>query len=208
MSSISGERKAKTDRRARRTRHRLGAAIVELVKEKPFETITVQDVLDRAGVGRSTFYAHYRGKNDLFLSDADEFFGAIATMLSRNDDPSDRVAPVREFFAHVAEERRLIEALVASGWFHEFMDLAQGHFSRGIAQRLSELERGRGITRERRKVLTHGLAGALVSLLSFWLEGRTKLSAAEMDDLYHRMVWAGIDSVPEGDGRSGRARPR
>jgi len=57
-----------------RTRDVLGDAIVELMQELPFEQITVQQVLDRAGVARSTFYMHYREKDDLFLSEADEFF--------------------------------------------------------------------------------------------------------------------------------------
>ncbi len=72
----------KIDARIRRTRDRLGDALVELILEKPFDAITLQDVLDRAGVGRSTFYVHYRDKEDLFLSDADEFFEAMATRVA------------------------------------------------------------------------------------------------------------------------------
>jgi AcrR family transcriptional regulator len=68
----------KGDPRVRRTRDRLGDALVELLVEKSFDDITVHDVLERAGVSRSTFYTHYRDKNDLFLSDAEEFFEALA----------------------------------------------------------------------------------------------------------------------------------
>lgn len=57
------------DRRIRHTRDRFGDALIKLVQEKPFDTITVQDILDRADVGRSTFYVHYRDKNDLLLRD-------------------------------------------------------------------------------------------------------------------------------------------
>src|SRR5580700_5991169 len=59
----------KTDRRVRRTRDALGDALMKLMHEKPFRDIKVQHVLDRAGVGRSTFYTHFRDKDDLFLSD-------------------------------------------------------------------------------------------------------------------------------------------
>ena len=52
----------KTDKRIRRTRDTLGDALVELIQEKPFDEITVQQILDRAGVGRSTFYEHYATK--------------------------------------------------------------------------------------------------------------------------------------------------
>src|SRR5438045_1335236 len=84
--------KQKIDRRVLRTRDRLGDALVALMQEKPFDAITVQEVLDRAGVSRSAFYVHYRDKEDLFLSDVDEFLEAMATMLSRRKEKSKRVA--------------------------------------------------------------------------------------------------------------------
>lgn len=58
----------KPDGRSQRTRQRLGMAFLELLHEKPMEDITVQDVLDRTSIGRSTFYLHFRDKNDLLLS--------------------------------------------------------------------------------------------------------------------------------------------
>lgn len=165
---------------------------MELAVEKPFDTITVQDVLDRAGVSRSTFYLHYNDKDDLFLSDVDEFFEGMATILSRRGDSSDRVAPVRELFAHIAEASRFHKAVVASGKIYAVQELGQGHFARGIEQRLAELQRARGITAERH-ILAQALAGALLSLLSWWIKAKMPMSAAHMDDLYHRMVWTGID---------------
>jgi hypothetical protein len=58
-----------------------GHALVALMQEKSFEEITVQDLLERAGVGRSTFYVHYRDKDDLFLSDVEDFFEKVSTVL-------------------------------------------------------------------------------------------------------------------------------
>lgn len=90
-----------TDPRITRTRDRLGDALIALMQQKPFDDITVQEVLDRAGIGRSTFYAHYRDKNDLLMSDVEDFFGMMAALLNRRQAALDRVAPVRELFAHV-----------------------------------------------------------------------------------------------------------
>ena len=56
------------DRRVQRTRDVLHQALISLMIEKGYEVITVQDIIDRANVGRSTFYAHYVGKQDLLLS--------------------------------------------------------------------------------------------------------------------------------------------
>src|SRR5215216_5388227 len=89
--------KKKTDARVRRTRDALGDALIDLMQEKPFHTITVQDVLDRAHVGRSTFYSHYTDKDDLLMSDVDEFYERVAMGLSEKGDKSDRVFPVNEF---------------------------------------------------------------------------------------------------------------
>src|SRR4029077_4154989 len=101
MSRNTGELKRKIDRRIQRTRDRLGDAFLKLLLEKPFENITVQEVLDCAKVSRSTFYVHYRNKEDLFFSDVDEFLEGIAAMLSRRGESSNRVAPVRELFTHI-----------------------------------------------------------------------------------------------------------
>ena len=184
--------KQKTDRRILRTRDRLGDALVELIQEKPFDSVTVQDVLDRACVARSTFYLHYSDKDDLFLSDVDEFLEAFATMLSRCEDRSDRVAPVREFFAHVAEGRKLYTALVESGKIHDFLESAQEHFARGIERRLSEMPRAAVGDLAPRHAIAHALAGAMLSLLTWWINRGMQTPPEQIDDIYHRMVWAGV----------------
>src|SRR5215216_1688037 len=102
----------RTDARVRRTRDALGDALVALMHEKPFDTITVQDVLDRAKVSRSTFYTHYSDKDDLLMSDAEEFFESVAMLLSVRGDKSDRVFPVQEFFAHISDAQPFYKALV------------------------------------------------------------------------------------------------
>jgi AcrR family transcriptional regulator len=182
----------KTDRRVRRTRDALGDALIALMHEKPFAEIKVQHVLDRAGVGRSTFYAHFRDKDDLFLSDADEFFEGMSTLLSRSRENSHRVAPVREMFAHPAEVRKFYDALVASGKIHDAMELAQGHFARGIAKRLAELSRARGISEAQRPIIANALAGSLLSLLTWWVTRGMPGSPEQMDEAYHRLVWSGV----------------
>ncbi|MBZ5599925.1 MAG: TetR/AcrR family transcriptional regulator [Acidobacteriia bacterium] len=182
----------KTDRRVRRTRDALGDALVELMHEKPFAQITVQHVLDRAGVSRSTFYTHYRDKDDLFLSDVEDFLEQMASLLSRRGEVSNRIAPVRELFAHVADWREFHGVLVKAGKIHDFLELGQGYFARAIEQRLSELPLGRGLAPTNRAAVAQMHAGALLSLLMWWLNQGTPGSAAEMDAFYHERVWSGI----------------
>jgi AcrR family transcriptional regulator len=185
----------KGDQRVRRTRDRLGDAMMALLVEKAFDDITVQDVLDRAQVSRSTFYTHYRDKNDLFLSDADEFFEKMATALSSFGDKSERVAPVQELFAHICEMRPFYNALVQSGRVHDVMELGQEHFARGIEQRFNEMPQARAIPRDRRGAIAHGLAGSLFSLLIWWIQHQMPLAPEEMDKLFHRLVWSGANGA-------------
>jgi len=188
---LAGSNK-KTDARVRRTRDALGDALIALMQEKPFETITVQEVLDRAHVSRSTFYTHYSDKDDLLMSDSEEFFEALSMALSAHGDKSDRVFPVKEFFNHLADVQPFYKALVKSGKFQENMELARGHFARGIERRLSELPRAKSIPANERSAIAFTHAGALLSLLAWWLDRGMREPPEQMDELFHRMVWNGL----------------
>jgi len=173
-----------SDSRIQRTRDRLGDALIALIEEKPFDSITVQDVLDRAQVGRSTFYAHYKDKHDLFLSDMEEFLELMASALSRNGEKSRRVFPVRELFSHAADTRKLYDALEQSGRLHDFFALAEGCFARGIEARLRELDPSRAEL----PGLARMLSGALLSLLRQWISQEPRRPPEEMDALFHSLV--------------------
>lgn len=189
--------KAKVDRRIVRTRDTLGDALVELMQEKAFDEITVQEVLDRAGVGRSTFYAHYRDKDDLFLSDVEDFFDLISTLLTRRGVSLERVAPVDELFAHVSEAREFYNAMVASGKLQDVLDLGRGFFARSIEERLvmAHVE----MEPVQLKAHAYALAGALFALLDWWIDHGMAEKPEAMDALFHRMVWSGLKRRQEED---------
>ena len=69
--------------------------------------------------------------------------------------------------------------------------MAQGHFARGIEQRLKEIPRGRSVPDRERAVFAQAQAGAMISLLQWWLRRGMKEPPAEMDDLFHRIFWNG-----------------
>jgi AcrR family transcriptional regulator len=186
--------KPKLDRRAWRTRNALGDALIELMQERPFKSVTVQDVLDRAKVGRSTFYTHYRDKDDLFLSDVEDFWEMMSSMIERRGEDSKRVAPVRELFSHIAEVKNLREALVASGKARDVMELGQGQFARAIEKRLIKLCTTKETKTGQFAAMSHAFAGALFSSLNWWMDRGMPVSVAEMDDTFHRLVWAGVDA--------------
>jgi AcrR family transcriptional regulator len=186
------QRPRKLDERARRTCQRLGEALLGLIMEKPYEDVTVQEVLDRASVGRSTFYLHYRDKNDLLLSQLEQFGEFMSTMLIVRKEKSHRVMPVEEMFAHIAEQITLYRALENANRINDFFELAQGYFARGIAQRLGESGRVSNVPRYELDARATALAGSLISLLKWWLGRGAKESARSMDQLFHSMVWKGM----------------
>jgi AcrR family transcriptional regulator len=190
-SGPSAKRAGNTDLRIRRTRERLGAALIALIQEKAMDEVTIREVLDRAKVGRSTFYVHYENKDDLLLSQMEEGLQMWSNMLSTKQDKSRRLAPVAEFFAHVGSAGKLYRSLVACGRIQAYFDLAQGYFARGIARRLKEI--GLPIPDQREfDARAHALAGNLLSLLRWWLDRGAKETGEDMDELFHRMVWKGL----------------
>jgi AcrR family transcriptional regulator len=180
----------KTDRRILRTRDALGDAMVALMHERPFDEITVQHVLDRAGVGRATFYAHYRDKDDLFLSDIEDFLEMVSGALNRHNASPRRLLPVQEFLSHIREMRDFHLALVKSDKLNDVWLLARGLFARSIEERLQSA--GLQIEPTQRAAQAHALAGSFFSLLDWWIDKGMKADPKEMDDLFHRMAWKGL----------------
>lgn len=181
----------KTDRRVLRTRDTLGDALIELIREKPFDDITVQEILDRAGVSRSTFYEHYRDKDDLFLSDVEDFFEMMSALLTRNGAPLRRLVPLAELLSHLADVRDFYAAVVASGRIADVQMLGRGYFARSIEERL----RLAGVKGEPAQlaVQAHALTGSMFALIDWWLDRGMKTDPREVDALFHRMAWSGIE---------------
>jgi AcrR family transcriptional regulator len=193
MSRNEQERQRRhVDERIRRTRARLGSALVALIHEKPFHDVTVQDVLDRASVGRSTFYLHFRDKNDLLLSQLEVFLDMISTTLSNRKEESLRVLPVTEMFSHIGGQNRIYRALADAGRLNDFFDLAQGYFARAIEQRLRDSRRCSHLPRHELSARSHALGASLLSLLKWWVDRGAKEAPRSMDELFHRIVWRGV----------------
>jgi len=186
------QKPGRPDARIRRTHERLGSALMELIRQKPIDAISVQEVLDRAAVGRSTFYLHFRDKNDLLLSQLEMFLELMSTMLSLRNEASRRVAPVAEMFEHIGQQQKVYRSLAESGVLDEFFTLAQGYFERGIERRLSASKRTAGISQAELRARSVALAGSLLALFRWWIDHGGKQPASEMDKLFHRMVWNGM----------------
>lgn len=182
----------KTDARVQRTRTQLGTAFLNLIMKKPVNEVTVQDVLDRSGVGRSTFYLHFRDIDDLLMTQLELFCQMVSSTLSAAKDKSHRVMPVAELFAHVGNGNKLYRVLSDSGHVKDFYELAEGCFARGIERRLIESGRLKEMPQREVAARASALAGSLLALLRWWLDRGEKETPQAMDEMFHRMVWGGV----------------
>jgi len=99
-----------TDRRVRRTRHALRHALLELVLEKGYERVSVEEIIERADVGRSTFYAHYRDKEALLTATFDDLRAQLQGELDAQV-PGDPARPAELLFEHAHRNQRVYRAL-------------------------------------------------------------------------------------------------
>jgi AcrR family transcriptional regulator len=182
----------KTDRRVERTTHALSAALVELMLERHFDAITVQDVLDRAGVGRATFYSHFRNKHDLLLADYERVLELFEARLAADTTHPPRLVPVTELLHHLDDVRRLLHALRESGRMELLWELGAAHFARTIARRLELLGPRPGASPVPTVVAARFCAGALMELLKWWLDRDARPTPEQMDAIYHDLVWKAL----------------
>ena len=105
------------DRRVQRTQQLLRAALMSLIQEKGFESLSVQDIIDRANVGRATFYAHFDGKEDLLASGIEGLRASLRERqrqaLAAATGADDRLfAFSHELFVHANEHRTIFRAMI------------------------------------------------------------------------------------------------
>jgi AcrR family transcriptional regulator len=116
----------KTDRRSLRTRRLLGEALIALLLEKRYDDITVQDVLERANIGRSTFYEHYWDKEDLLNSEIERVIDVLDQRLATPSQQAADLIPSLALFQHVQEQQRLFRALMRGQGIRQALKRGQG----------------------------------------------------------------------------------
>ncbi len=176
---------AEPDPRVARSTSALGLALIDLVTERDFSEITVQNILDRAGVGRTTFYAHYRNKEDVLHTSFEHLFLAFEGWLDRSAHTGARLFPVTELLTHLEDRHHLAESLQRSGQLDDFWDMCGGYAARCIEARLPVKAGSPVISRQ---LTARMLAGALMESITWWREHPGAATPAQMDLAFHELA--------------------
>jgi AcrR family transcriptional regulator len=180
------------DRRVQRTRRLLQDALNALMIEKGYEATTVQDIIDRADVGRSTFYAHFADKETLLTSRLEDLraFLLERQRAARGNGRARGLGFSLPMLEHAQGHLELYRAIVGreSGAFV----LKRVH--RTIAElALADLKAmGYKGTAAQRDLTAEYVAGAFMAVLTWWLDRGAELSPQEVDAIFRRLVTRGL----------------
>ena len=193
-------RMKKSDRRVQRTRELLRAALLSLIKEKGFEATSVQNIIDRANVGRPTFYAHFDNREDLLVSGLDGLRAALreyqAKAHSRPAGSDERLlAYSHEMFAHIAEYRTVFRAMVGkrSGalieqLLHKIMvDLVRDDVKAMVGEQDS--------SSAPIEAVIQFVAGGLFGLSMLWAGGKLRMSVEEVNLLFRHLAMPAVKAA-------------
>jgi AcrR family transcriptional regulator len=183
------------DRRIQRTRQLLRDALFALIIERGYEGIAIQDITERANLGRTTFYLHYQDKEELLKASVK----ALMHELQIDVEPS--VAENYPYqmwciriFEHVAQRPQLYQALLRETGPVNIGNLMRIYFAE-LFQRytLDPLKKENGSPLKNEILAAHA-AGSLFGLISWWLNHERSPSAEKMGAIYfHLMVQGGVD---------------
>ncbi len=196
----------KYDRRVQKTRRSLREALFELVREKGYDAITIEDITNRAELGRATFYLHYHDKEELLLESIEIVASDLIAQLDQvdQDDVFDRDAPrrpnavIRQVFQYAADQsdlfRTILRGEVASRATARIQEIIRETSMSLLQSRLARL--GPDYTPPvPLEVFSNYLAGALLSFLAWWLDAGQPYTPEEMHKMFGRMFFGGALSA-------------
>ena len=180
--------KQKIDRRVERTRQSLQNALSELILEKGYEKVTVQDVIDRANVGRSTFYAHFESLDQLLLSGFEPLRAQFEDFLSGAEfDHESPWALSLTMFQQVQKQKG---GYITLTHIQKFLyGYLLDHLKQGLPKRSKNVPP---------ELLAHYVASSFIALMTWWIDNEYPLSAEKMNEIYRQLVEPGTMAIMMG----------
>ena len=186
------------DRRVMKTRQALQEALVGLILEKGYQKITVQDIIDKANVGRSTFYDHFLDKEDLleksFMYLADDLSDQVMTP-HQHENEVDHIVHSLDFFRHAYVNRPFYKAMAESGGGDVLLKKGSQHIKQNILAHLKLMKVDEADLPAPIEVLVHFLASSLLAMITWWVDQEADYTAEEMNAMYTALALRGLEGI-------------
>lgn len=165
------------DRRIRKTRKALRDALVELVLDRGFTALSVEDITQRADVGRATFYSHFRDKDELFARVTADLLAELDVRLRpavQDSAVGFTGKPLLEMLRHAHDERDLYRIVLRGEGDGKPLRMFTESCARVAAQEFrGRSERNAVEPRIDPEVLARAWVGEQVGVLQWWVEQDT-----------------------------------
>lgn len=183
------------DRRIQRTRRALRDALLSLLQERGWDDLSVQDICERADVGRSTFYVHFQNKEELLAGSLNDLRRVLSEQAAGTGDGKavGALTFVRGLIEHIHDQRRLCRSIFGRRSGHVVQMRFREMVTKLVAEDLSQLASAGW----RRDAATHYIAGALVELLAWWVDAKNPRSAEEIDHYFLQLARPAITELTE-----------
>ena len=179
------------DRRSVRTRRNLGDALVALILRKGYESITVQDIIDEADVGRSTFYMHYTGKEDLLRASFESLRGVLAEAAAPKRRHGGEPLPFSlALFEHACAHKHIYRAL-AGGRGGAVVGKQMRLVLADVVRKDLASESDDGIPEA---IRVQFVVDAFLAVLSWSIGRKPALPPPRMDAIFRRLVLHGLSA--------------
>ena len=178
------------------TQNTFRTALIGLILEKGYDSVSIKDLTDRAGTERTTFYLHYRGKEDLLRQTQDLVLRDFRAIDPQSKVPSEALATM---FLHIQTHRLTYQAILQA----EALAGAEGRIvENGIQQTVlgGVLGRLNPVGGEKKELGAFFVASTLRALTGWWLAQETPCSPDEMADLAFSLVTRGLEGLCPGIG--------
>jgi AcrR family transcriptional regulator len=184
------EERAK-DRRIQRTRSLLHDALGSLIHEKPYDEIVVREILNRANVGRSTFYAHFSDKDELLASSIHDLLRSV--YIKNSTAPEERCERLISFslplFEHIHRHRQQRVALIGVSGRAVIHERLQRMLTELIANDLRrDFESRNRWSHIPSDIFVKYIASTFTLVLNWWIESRSPLKPGEINDVFRALV--------------------
>lgn len=180
-----------SDRRVGKTRKAIFAALNELLREKKFSNITVQNIIDRADIGRATFYAHFPTKDDVLIDYVESIFESFNEQLSEHikQDGESKLLPVAALFAHIRDNKKTISENFMSESGRVLFDRFKNYWSARIKTAVEAHIPAGQAPKIPVDMLTNHVLGTIIELIQFWIKDGSRYSPEQMEQYFIELIY-------------------